>query len=167
MQNVIVNKNVWDGVLAGFVYDVFTFIAAFILVKVFYEKFYMKKRWGGWKIKVFHSKNDVFDGAERELSPQKAREILSDLGEFSVYVKGVVASTNSWLNTDIASKKAEEIGLVVRDDKTREIRIDIAKNPSKPKSVQFTQKTQEQIDAIEAMLCTLTKQNKYVEASNS
>ena len=157
------SKGVAEGLLAGFLYDVFSIMVAFVLVKILYEMFYMKYRWGNWKIKVTDSSHSNFEGAERSLTPSKAKEILEDEGEFSVYAKGVVSSTNSWLNIDIASKKAKEIGLVKIDEEKREICIDLAKNHQKKKavkSVKFDEKTKMQIDHIESILQELKKDIK-------
>jgi len=159
----VIPKAVADSILAGFIYDIISLSAAFILIKLFYEKIFMKLRWGKWKIKVFSSdENSYFEGTERILLPKKAKEIINDMGEFSVYVKGVVASTNTWLNVDIASDKAKEIGLTKLDKTKREICIDVHKNPQKPKPFTFTKETQQQIDEILELLKRHQKEdNKY------
>ncbi len=151
-------NDVVEGLFIGTLYDVFKLLLALIFLKFLYEKFYMQRKWGGWKIKVLNSADKEFEGTERVLTPSKARAILEDDGEFSIYVKGIVASTNSWLNVDIASKKAKKIELVKRDDIQRVICIDLANNrPPKP-SVKFSKKTQEQIDHIESMIRELKEE---------
>jgi len=154
------SKGVYEGLLASFIYNIISIIVAFILVKFFYDKLYMKSKWGNWKIRVLNSNDSSFQGTERILRPHKAKEILQDEGVFSVYVKGVVASTNSWLNTDIASEKAKELKLVKIDNKKREIVIDLANNPKKEKQIKFTEKTQKQIDNIELLLKNLEQSIK-------
>ena len=148
-----ITKGVSEGILAGFIYDIVSLSLAFILIKLFYEQIYMRLKWGNWKIKVFSSdESSDFEETERILLPKKAKEIINDMGEFSVYVKGVVASTNTWLNVDIASDKAKEIGLTKLDKTKREICIDVHKNPQKPKPFTFTKETQQQIDEILELL---------------
>lgn len=146
--------------LLNFLYDAAKLTFAFIIIKLLYEKVYMQWRWGNWKIKVFSSNPEQkkpFEPTQRSLLPRKAREILTDDGEFSIYVKGIISSTGTWLNVDIISDKAERDGLVFRDPKRREIRIDVAKNPPKEKTEKFTKETQEQIDDLEKNMQNVVK----------
>jgi len=163
-----ITKGVSEGILAGFIYDIVSLSLAFILIKLFYEQIYMRLKWGNWKIKVFSSdESSDFEGTERILLPKKAKEIINDMGEFSIYVKGVVASTNTWLNVDISSDKAKEIGLTKLDKTKREICIDVHKNPQKPKPFNFTKETQQQIDEILELLKRYQKEEINIKRNHT
>jgi hypothetical protein len=125
----VMTQGVKEGIVAGFIYDVASLAIAFILVKIIYEKLYMKWKWGGWRVKICENSTDGGDVlVDRKLSIQAAKRILEDRGEFSIYVKGIV-SPYAYLNIDIASDEAEEIGLIQRDIAGQEIVVDLSKNP--------------------------------------
>lgn len=86
-----------------------------------------KSRFGGWRILVRLPDGTV--GTDRPISVVKARAILDDDADLSVYVKGV-ASTYGWINCD-PTTRGREIGLLVVDSKKREILVDLAQNPPK------------------------------------
>jgi len=157
----IMSKGVTEGVVAGFIYDVISLAIAFILVKFFYEKLLMKLMWGHWYVLVFkpNKEGKKVLVAKRKVSLQTAKKIFEDEGEFSIYVKGVVSSTNTWLNEDVASENAKDIKLTRIFKNQRKIVIDLSKNPSKEKNIdkketkiEFTKETQQQIDNIEKLL---------------
>ncbi len=120
---------VQENLAVNFIYDVLKFIIAFIFVKFFYEKVYIKWKWGGWRVIILNE--DRKQVVSRKLSCSVTKRIFEDLGEFSIYLKGII-SPYGWLNNiDIASEKAEGIGLIERDYKNKMIIIDLSKNPSK------------------------------------
>ena len=132
----MMTKGVQEGIIAGFIYDVISLTIAFILVKIFYEKLYMKWKWGGWEIKVYNNieKDNEEPLTIRNLSTHSAKRIVNDEGELSVYVKGII-SPYARLTIDIASRNAIDIGLIDIGVKSKKkILIDLSKNPSEKDS---------------------------------
>ncbi len=127
-MNSTLLEMVRDNLMVNFIYDVLKFIVAFIIIKFFYETIYMKKRWGGWKVIILdENEKEVL---ERELSAIVAKRILGDLGDFSIYLKGIV-SPYGFLNIDISSQKAIDLGLINQDESEKKIVINLSKNPKK------------------------------------
>ena len=117
-----------DNLMVNFIYDVLKFIVAFIIIKFFYETIYMKKRWGGWRVIILdENEKEVL---ERELSAIVTKRILGDLGDFSIYLKGIV-SPYGFLNIDISSQKAIDLGLIKQDKLEKKIVINLSKNPKR------------------------------------
>lgn len=77
----------------------------------------------GWRIKVIQPDGEV--GTDRELSFRKARAILEEPSDMSVFVKGV-ASTYGWLNVDPLTK-GRDLGVFRIEGRT--IVVDLTKNP--------------------------------------
>lgn len=106
--------------------------------------YFIRRRWdekhfGGWRVVVW--KKGAIE-VDRAISAEKAKEILLEPSELSVFLKGV-ASPYGWINCDILQKGIEE-KLFVRDDAKRLLTIDLDHNPKPPPSA-----TNEQIlDAI-------------------
>lgn len=98
-----------------------------------------ERQFGGWRVIVW--KQGIKE-VDRAISVGKAKEILLEPSELSVFLKGV-ASPYGWINCDILQKGVTE-KLFVRDDAKRLLTIDLDHNPKPPPSV-----TNEQIlDAI-------------------
>jgi len=108
-------------------YDLFKIIIGFLFAKLLYEKVIMELWWGGREVIVKNADKVL---AKRKLSPDVAKRIETDATDFSVYVKGVV-SPFTWLNIDVSSLKAEDLGLVHKQGKLTT--IDISKNPCEKK----------------------------------
>lgn len=87
-------------------------------------------QYGGWRVRVL--KKNVTE-VDREISVEKAKEILREPSELAVFLKGV-ASPYGWINCDILQKGVEE-KLYVRDDQKRLLWIDLDRNPKPPPSV--------------------------------
>lgn len=118
-----------DNLMVNFIYDVLKFIVAFVIIKFFYETIYMKKVWGGWKVIILDiDGNEVL---ERELSASVSKRIFGDLGDFSIYLKGIISPYGFLNKIDISSEKAIEIGLLIRDESKKKIIVDLSKNPKK------------------------------------
>lgn len=86
-----------------------------------------QRQYGGWHVVVTR------EGAikvNREISVDKAKEILGEPSELAVFLKGV-ASPYGWINCDIL-QKGVEVGLFVRDDQQRRLLIDLDRNPRSP-----------------------------------
>ncbi len=156
-STVIITKGVSEGILSGFLYDLLKMSLAFLIVKVVYDQWFMKWKWGGWKVLVYEENICMH---EEEIASQSANRILNDRREFSVYIKGIV-SPYAWLNLDVGSKDAEEKGLTERDSKNKQIIINIDKNPRKKikEKVEFTKETQNQIDFLCSQFNTDTSSN--------
>ncbi|WP_420209076.1 hypothetical protein [Candidatus Electronema sp. JC] len=128
-------NDVMDNIIVSTSYDVAKFFVSYILAKIVWGK-WLDWRWGGWKLIVKRGEHGL---AEREMSSECGKRTQNDKNEFSVYVKGVV-SPYEFINIDICSDKAEEIGLVHRPSlgrldlprNQRVITIDLSKNPAKP-----------------------------------
>lgn len=110
--------------------------------------FLVRRRWdqwkyGGWRVIVWKKGQREVD---RDISVDKAKEILKEKSELSAFLKGV-ASPYGWINCDILQKGVEE-SLFVRDDQKRLLTIDLDRNPKPPPSV-----TNDQIlDAIKQLV---------------
>ena len=148
------SETIKNSMLIAFLYDFFKFSFSYLVVRLIYDEWWKKIRWGHWKL-IIKEGGEI--KTERELSHLFGERIRTDENEFSVYVKGVV-SPYARLNVDVCSERAEKSGLVQRPPrykgrsvwrKTREmlfgepkrdrvITIDLDKNPKgqpKPKSV--------------------------------
>lgn len=83
-----------------------------------------RRQYGGWHVVV---KKEAAPKVDREISVDKAKEILNEPSELAVFLKGV-ASPYGWINCDIL-QKGVEVGLFVRDDPQRRLLIDLDHNP--------------------------------------
>lgn len=83
-----------------------------------------RRQYGGWRVIVLKAGKTEVD---REISVEKAKQILQEPSELAVFLKGV-ASPYDWINCDIIQKGKEE-GLFVRSDQARLLTIDLDHNP--------------------------------------
>lgn len=124
-----------DSFFLSTLYDIAKFFVGYVIGRVVYDQYLLGWRWGGWRLIV---KRDDKVLTTRNVSSEFGRRIRTDGNELSVYVKGVV-SPYEFLNIDICSEKAEQLGLIRhpvlgRFDlprSKREIVVDLAKNPPK------------------------------------
>lgn len=86
---------------------------------------YRSWRFGRWTV-VIHEGDDVL--LDRSISPSKAKQLLDDEADLSVYLKGVV-SPYAWLHRDLLDPKSLEEGMLIIDETTRTYHIDLGKNP--------------------------------------
>jgi hypothetical protein len=105
-------------------------IASFLAV-VFGIAFtqFVRRRWderqyGRWHV-ILKKKGEV--KINRAISVRKAKEILDEPADLSVFLKGVV-SPYALLNCDII-EEGECLGLLVKDDVNRQFIVDLDKNP--------------------------------------
>lgn len=84
-----------------------------------------KWRYGGWCVIVIKNGREVVN---RSISVRKAKEILAEPADLSVFLKGVV-SPYGWINCDPIGKGLE-VGLLRRDDSRRQIIFNLDCNPS-------------------------------------
>ncbi len=85
-------------------------------------------RFGGWKVNVIDANGRTHI---IPIGVKKSEEIQDDESTLRVFLKGL-ASPFGWINLDLLSQEAKEIGLFVQDSKARAYIIDLRKNPPKP-----------------------------------
>ena len=83
-----------------------------------------KWRYGGWSVKVKRGNEPIL---ERSISPTKAKEILQEPAELSVFLKGVV-SPYEIIRCDLI-EEGSDIGLLKEDKENKVFVIDLEKNP--------------------------------------
>jgi hypothetical protein len=81
-------------------------------------------RFGRWSIVVI---DQGIEKVNREITVRKARDILNEPAEMSVFVKGV-ASPYGWIKCDLFQEGTER-GLFKQDSKQRQLIVDLDKNP--------------------------------------
>ena len=116
-------SNIWnfilEVVLAEFIVVVIGVLSAFLIKDI-----WVRWRYGGWKVIVRDGEKELL---LRNISPGKAKEILYEPAELSVFLKGV-ASPYGFLNCDILTR-GKEVGLFVQEDQERCYFINLDKNP--------------------------------------
>lgn len=86
-----------------------------------------KRQYGGWRVVITKEGRPKVD---REISVDKAKEILHEPSDLAVFLKGV-ASPYEWINCDIL-QEGVDVGLFVRADQQRRLLIDLDRNPKRP-----------------------------------
>ncbi len=81
-------------------------------------------KYGRWHV-VVKEKGETI--VERAISVRKAKEILDEPADLSVFLKGVV-SPYAKLNCDLVKEGADR-GLLVRDNANRQFIVDLDQNP--------------------------------------
>lgn len=115
--------------LLNTIYDIVKFTLSYLLARGLVDGVYMRWKWGGWQVLVRHGDKLL---SVRNLSPAKAKVILTDANDLSVYIKGMV-SPHAWLNIDICSDLAKDSGLFHINKAEKKLSVDIAKNPPQQK----------------------------------
>ncbi len=82
-------------------------------------------RYGGWKVVVRRGEEHILT---RAISAQKAKEILAEPAELSVFLKGVV-SPYERIRCDLIAE-GQALGLLIQDREGKRFIIDLARNPS-------------------------------------
>ncbi len=122
LQNLIATA---IGVIIGFIVD------------RLYQRRKDEREFGGWHVEVVKEARPV---VQRDISTRKAKEILTESADLSVFVKGV-ASPYGWINCDVIQnfEEAEEKRtprdrrLLHLDRENRWILINLDNNPAPPK----------------------------------
>jgi hypothetical protein len=114
---------IWEWVISGLVQN-FVWVIVAILFVQYVQRAYENWKYGNWKV-VVHLRGE--DKVNREISPGKVKEILSEPAELSVFVKGV-ASPYGWINCDVLTE-GKDLGLFLEDRTNRRLVIDLDKNP--------------------------------------
>lgn len=113
----------WEWVISGLVQNFVWMIVAILFVQ-FVQRTYENWRYGNWRVLVIVKGEEKVN---REISPGKVKEILSEPAEMSVFIKGV-ASPYGWINCDVLTI-GKDIGLFLERPKERRLVIDLDKNP--------------------------------------
>ena len=95
-----------------------------ILFTQFVRRRLDERRYGRWHV-IIKEKDKI--KVERAISVRKAKEILNEPADLSVFLKGIVSPYDS-LNCDII-KEGESLGLLIRDNVNRQFIVDLDKNP--------------------------------------
>ena len=83
-----------------------------------------ERKYGRWHVII--KENDVIK-VNRAISVRKAKEILEEPADLSVFLKGI-ASPYGILNCDII-EEGERCGLLIKDSVNRQFIVDLSKNP--------------------------------------
>ncbi len=120
------NDLIWSSVIA-----ILQNLIASVLVVVFGIAFtqFVRDRldelhYGRWHV-IIKNKEEI--KLNRAISVRKAKEILDEPADLSVFLKGV-ASPYAFLNCDIV-EVGERLGLLTRDNINRQFIVDLDKNP--------------------------------------
>ncbi len=99
-------------------------VVAGVLVAHSFLALAIKLRYGRWQVRIIKENTEIL---RRDISPTKAKEILGEPADMSVFLKGVV-SPYGWINCDLL-REGKEIGLFVQDNRQRLLTINLDKNP--------------------------------------
>lgn len=120
--------NFWSGTLQNLIANAaaaFLGVIAAWLVRQVWERW----RFGRWRVVVLKRGETKVD---RPISVGKAKEIIQEPAELSVFLKGV-ASPYGWINCDIIQDGCN-LGLLEKDARRRIYTINLDKNPQPPKA---------------------------------
>ncbi|MCB0078894.1 MAG: hypothetical protein KDD73_15895 [Anaerolineales bacterium] len=100
-----------------------------VVVGVLFANF-IRNRWdewrfGGWRVIVTDGAQSLVD---RVVSAHKAKEVLGESADLSVFLKGIV-SPYAHLRCDLVDEGVQ-LGLLKVDHKRRRFMIDLRKNPA-------------------------------------
>lgn len=107
-----------------------TLIASFFgavggtLFSQFYQRRREEESYGGWTVLV---KRGGQVEVERSVPIERAKLVLRDDSELSVYLKGI-ANAVGWINCDLVTE-GQDNGMLERNEKRRTFTIDFDKNP--------------------------------------
>ena len=96
-----------------------------ILVVQRLQMWWCKRKYGGWRVLVWCRNEKLID---RPVSHEKAKQVLTEEAELSVFLKGV-ASPFGPLKCDLVST-GTELGLLKVDNDKREFVIRLENNPA-------------------------------------
>lgn len=113
--------------------DLAVTVLGVLIAFILRDKIWMWIRWGRWQVVIKDSLKPDPEEQEltrRKLSPERARLVLKDPNEMSVFVKGVANPHGPRILLDPVSKESRDIGFLTVRKKV--ITLDYAHNP-KPK----------------------------------
>ena len=105
-------------------------ISNFLIVVfgIFFTQFVRRRlderRYGRWHV-IIKEKDQI--KVKRAISVRKAKEILNEPADLSVFLKGIVSPYTS-LNCDII-EDGQRCGLLIRDNVNRQFIVDLDRNP--------------------------------------
>lgn len=114
-----------DFVLQTLVAELIVVVAG-VLVANSIVTIWVKWRYGRWQMRITEENTEIL---RRDISPPKAKEILGEPAEMSVFLKGVV-SPYAWIHCDLL-EEGKKTGLFVQDNQQRLLTINLDKNPEK------------------------------------
>lgn len=118
-------NDVWEWIVSGIIQNAVWVVLAIWFVQ-FWQRTYLERKFGNWKVVLMRRGKLVLT---RHVPAQKARDILSDPSEKSVYLKGIL-SPYVQLNCDLVEEGPKR-KLLVEDHDARVITINLDKNPRK------------------------------------
>lgn len=83
-----------------------------------------ERKYGGWHVII--KENEAIK-VRRAISVRKAKEILDEPADLSVFLKGII-SPYAGLNCDII-EEGQRRGLLIKDSVNRQFIVDLSKNP--------------------------------------
>ena len=121
----------WTELTSGVIINLVTEIIV-VVVGVFIAQF-LRRIWDEWRYGRWYAivRRNGDDLVKRAVSAGKAKEVLAEAAELSVFLKGLVSPYDT-LHCDII-EVAKQPGLLLIDRKERRFVIDLDKNPSKSK----------------------------------
>jgi hypothetical protein len=120
------NDLIWSSIIAISQNLIASFLAVVLGIAFtqFIGRRWEEHRYGRWHV-VIKKKEEI--KVNRAISVRKAKEILDEPADLSVFLKGVV-SPYAFLNCDII-EEGERLGLLIRDNINRQFIVDLDKNP--------------------------------------
>jgi len=120
------NDIIWSSIIAILQNLIASFLA--VVFGIAFTQFVLRRwdehRYGRWHVII--KKNEEIK-VNRAISVRKAKEILDEPADLSVFLKGVI-SPYAFVNCDII-KEGERLGLLIRDNNNRQFIVDLDKNP--------------------------------------
>lgn len=117
-----------SGVIVNLVTEVIVVVIGVLVAQVL-KRWWDEWRYGGWCVIVRRGGAEV---VKRAVSAGKAKEVLGEPAELSVFLKGLVSPYDT-LHCDILEVDKQP-GLLVIDRKARRFVVDLDKSPPKPKN---------------------------------
>ena len=120
------NDIIWSFIIAISQNLIASFLA--VVFGIAFTQFVLRRwdehRYGRWHV-IIKKKEEI--KVNRAISVRKAKEILDEPADLSVFLKGVI-SPYALLNCDII-EEGERLGLLIRDNINRQFIVDLDKNP--------------------------------------
>lgn len=116
-------KDIMDFVIQTLLAELLV-VAAGVLFARFVQSQWDEWRYGKWRVLIQREGETILD---RGISARKAKEILEEPADLSVFLKGTV-SPYAFLNCDIIEEGTER-GLLVKDEERRIFVVNLDENP--------------------------------------
>ena len=116
-------QNPWEFLIQTVLAELIVVVLG-VLIAHFILRNWERWRYGKWHVVVLEGEETHVD---RRISPAKAKQILDEPADLSVFLKGVV-SPYGWIKCDLIEHGQEE-GLLVVDEVKKRFVIDLDKNP--------------------------------------